>query len=142
MHCGYVYWFVFYSMYVRSFVFMDIHTTEVCSYPAQYIVHALKYIYIYIMVRLLGHVPKSVSHQVVATLLRQLDFCTLVNRKLLTSPMFWVAHFFPTTCQKIFWWAQFSLAPRGGRSGLVVVLLLVNRWLWPVSQPDATTFPR
>ena len=48
----------------------------------------------------LGRGPKSVSHQVIATLLRQLDFCTQVNRNLFDYhyskvPMFSVAHFFP-----------------------------------------------
>ena len=67
----------------------------------------------------IGRVLKSVSHQVVATLLRQLDFCSLVNRNLFANhylkvPMFLVAHFFPTACQKYFDEAQFSLAPRGG----------------------------
>ena len=68
----------------------------------------------------LGRGPKSVSHQVVATLLRQLDFCTLVNRNLFANhylkvPMFSVAHFFPMACQKYFNEAHFSLALRGGR---------------------------
>ena len=31
------------------------------------------------------HGPKSVSHQVVATLLKQLDFCNLVNRNLFVN---------------------------------------------------------
>ena len=70
---------------------------------------------------IIGRGPKSVSHQVVATLLRQLDFCTLVNRNLfanhyLNVPMFLVAHFFPMACQKYFDEAHFSLALRGGRS--------------------------
>ena len=60
----------------------------------------------------LGRGPKSVSHQVVATLLRQLDFCTLVNRNLFANhylkvPMFSVAHFFPMACQKYFNEAHF-----------------------------------
>ena len=68
----------------------------------------------------IGRGPKSVSHQVVATLLRQLDFCTLVNRNLFANhylkvPMFSVAHFFPMACQKYFNEAHFSLALRGGR---------------------------
>ena len=68
----------------------------------------------------LGRGPKSVSHQVVATLLRQLDFCTLVNRNLFANhyfkvPMFSVAHFFSMACQKYFYEAHFSLALRGGR---------------------------
>ena len=62
----------------------------------------------------IGREPKSVSHQVVATLLRQLDFCTLVNRNLFANhylkvPMFSVAHFFPINEP------HFSLALRGGR---------------------------
>ena len=70
---------------------------------------------------LIGRGPKSVSHQVVATLLRQLDFCTLVNRNLFANhylkvPMFLVAHLFPMACQKYFDEAHFSLALRGGRS--------------------------
>ena len=68
----------------------------------------------------LGRGPKSVSHQVVATLLRQLDFCTLVSRNLFVNhylkvPMFSVAHFFSMACQKYFYEAHFSLALRGGR---------------------------
>ena len=68
----------------------------------------------------LGRGPKSVSHQVVATLLRQLYFCTLVNRNLFANhylkvPIFSVAHFFPMACQKYFYEAHFSLALRGGR---------------------------
>ena len=63
----------------------------------------------------IGRGPKSVSHQVVATLLRQLDFCTLVNRNLFANhylkvPMFSVAHFFPMACQKYFNEAHFSLS--------------------------------
>ena len=68
----------------------------------------------------IGRGPKSVSHQVVATLLRQLDFCTLVNSNLVANHylkvhMFSVAHFFPMACQKYFNEAHFSLALRGGR---------------------------
>ena len=71
----------------------------------------------------IGRGPKSVSHQVVATLLRQLDFCTMVNRNLFANhylkvPMFLVAHFFPMACQQYFDEAHFSLALRGGRSSL------------------------
>ena len=55
----------------------------------------------------LGRGPKSVSHQVVATLLRQLDFCTLVSRNLFVNhyfkvPIFSVAHFFSMACQNTF----------------------------------------
>ena len=62
--------------------------------------------------------PKSVSHQVVATLLRQLDFCTVINRNLFANhylkvPMFSVPYFFPMACQKYFDGAHFSLALRG-----------------------------
>ena len=68
----------------------------------------------------LGRGPKSISHQVVVTLLRQFDFCTLVNRNLLANhylkvPMFSAAHFFPTACQTYFDEAHFSLALTGGR---------------------------
>ena len=35
--------------------------------------------------KIVGRGPKSVSHQVVATLLSQLDFCTLVNRNLFAN---------------------------------------------------------
>ena len=76
---------------------------------------------IYLSFLKLGRGPKSVSHQVVATLLRQLDFCTQVNRNLFANhylkvPMFLVAHFFPMACQKYFDEAHFSLALRGDRS--------------------------
>ena len=78
------------------------------------------YSYTYILCIYIGRGPKSVSHQVVATLLRQLDFCTLVNRNLFANhylkvPMFSVAHFFPMACQKYFDEAHFSLTLRGGR---------------------------
>ena len=64
--------------------------------------------------KLIGRGPKSVSHQVGATLLRQLDFCTLINKNLFSNhylkvPMFSVAHFFPMACQKYFYEAHFSL---------------------------------
>ena len=49
-----------------------------------------------------------------STLLRQLDFCTLVNRNIFANhylkvPMFLVAHFFPMACQNYFDEAHFSL---------------------------------
>ena len=93
--------------------------------------------HIYIIYEL-GHGPKSVSHQVVATLLRQLDFCILVNRNLFTNhylkvPMFLVAHYFPMAC---------VIGTKRWQASIVVGLLLVNRWLWPVSQSDVTPFPR
>ena len=62
----------------------------------------------------IGRGPKSVNHQVVATLLRQLDFCTLVNRNLCSNhylkvPMISVAHLFPMGCQKYYDEAHFSV---------------------------------
>ena len=68
-----------------------------------------------------GHGPNSVSHQVVAALLRQIDFCNIVNRKLFANhylkvPMFSVAHFSLRPIKKYFDEAKFSLTPRGGMS--------------------------
>ena len=56
---------------------------------------------------ILSRGPKSVTYQVVATLPRQLDLCTLVNRNLFANhylkvPMFSVAHFSLRPVKKIF----------------------------------------